>query len=148
LSRVIAVLNGPNLNLLGEREPDIYGHATLPEAEALASEAAQRAGYALDFRQSNHEGVLVDAIQELRKTVAGLVINPAGFTHTSVAIHDALTTVRGPVVEVHLSNLHRREEWRRISQVSTVADCVIMGCGVRGYALAVDYITSSPAERG
>lgn len=141
---VIAVLNGPNLNLLGEREPEVYGRATLQDAEALATETAERHGFRLDFRQTNHEGVLVDAIQELRTSVSGLVINPAGFTHTSVAIHDALATVRGPVVEVHLSNLHRREEWRRMSHVSTVADCVIMGCGIRGYALAIDCIAFSP----
>jgi 3-dehydroquinate dehydratase II len=138
----IAVLNGPNLNLLGEREPEIYGHDTLADVEALSRATAAEAGFDVDFRQSNHEGVLVDAIQELRESAAGIIINPAAFTHTSVAIHDALATVKGPIIEVHLSNIHRREPWRSHSYVSSVADAVIMGCGIQGYALAILRVAS------
>lgn len=143
---VIAVLNGPNLNLLGEREPQVYGHDTLADAESLAAKAAADAGYVLDFRQTNHEGVLVDAIQEVRTSAAGVVINAAALTHTSVAVHDALATVAGPVVEVHLSNIHRRERWRRHSYVSDVADAVIVGCGIQGYAFAVQRIARLVGE--
>jgi 3-dehydroquinate dehydratase-2 len=133
----VVVLNGANLNLLGTREPEIYGHDMLLDAEALARAEARRYGVEVDFRQSNHEGVLVDAIQEVRTTALGIVINPAGFTHTSVVIHDALATVDGPVLEVHVTNIHRREEWRKTSHVSTVADGVVMGCGIQGYAFGV-----------
>ncbi len=98
---------------------------------------AAECGFAVDFRQSNHEGTLVDAIQERRTSAAGIVINLAAYIHTSVAIHDALATVTGPVVEVHLSNIHRREPWRHHSYVSSVADAVIMGCGIQGYTLAI-----------
>lgn len=142
----IAVLNGPNLNLLGEREPHIYGHDTLTQVEELCRGTASESGLQVDFRQSNHEGVLVDAIQELRTTVAGIVINPAALAHTSVAIHDALEVVDVPVVEVHISNVHRREEWRHHSYVSLVADAVIMGCGIEGYALAVRRIANLAAR--
>ena len=135
--RAVVVLNGANLNLLGTREPRIYGHDTLGDAEALARAEASRYGAEVDFRQTNHEGVLVDAIQEVRSSALGVVINPAAFTHTSVAIHDALAMVEGPVVEVHVTNIHRREEWRKTSHVSTVADGVVMGCGIQGYAFAV-----------
>jgi len=140
--QTIAVLNGPNLNLLGEREPEIYGHDTLADVETLSRATAAEAGFAVDFRQSNHEGVLVDAVQELRQSTAGIIINAAAFTHTSVAIHDALATARCPVIEVHISNFHRREPWRKHSYVSSVADAVIMGCGIQGYALAILRVAS------
>lgn len=142
MSRTIAVLNGPNLNLLGEREPEVYGHETLADVERLCRAVCEETGFALDFRQSNHEGVLVDVIQELRAGVAGIVINPAALTHTSVAIRDALATVSAPVLEVHLSNIHRREEWRHHSYVSGVADAVIIGCGIQGYAFAVQRVVA------
>ena len=109
---VIAVLNGPNLNLLGERDPRAYGTTTLPEIEKLCHAVADRLGYDLDFRQTNHEGVLVDAIHELRHSAAGVVVNAAALSHTSVGVRDALAVVDGPVVEVHLSNIHRREAFR------------------------------------
>ena len=133
----VLVLNGPNLNLLGAREPHIYGSLTLAEVEAVCRDAAQAAGLALDFRQSNHEGVLVDWIQAARGTAAGIVINPGGYSHTSVAIHDALRLFEGPILEVHLSNIHQREAFRHHSYVSLVARGVICGLGAHGYALAV-----------
>jgi 3-dehydroquinate dehydratase-2 len=134
----LLVLNGPNLNLLGTREPEIYGRETLADVEASCVEAAAGHGRTVDFRQSNHEGVLVDWIQEARTGHAGIVINPAAYSHTSVAVHDALAALDGrPVVEVHISNIHKREPFRHHSYVSSVADGVIAGCGVQGYALAI-----------
>ncbi len=133
----VLVLNGPNLNLLGAREPHIYGSLTLADVEVVCRDAAQAAGLALDFRQSNHEGVLVDWIQAARGTAAGIVINPGGYSHTSVAIHDALRLFEGPILEVHLSNIHQREAFRHHSYVSLVARGVICGLGAHGYALAV-----------
>ena len=133
----LLVLNGPNLNLLGVREPKIYGSQSLADIEAVCAEAAQAAGMALDFRQSNHEGELVDWIQAARGTAEGMVINPAAYTHTSVAIHDALRLFEGPIVEVHLSNIHQREPFRHHSFVSLVARGVICGLGAHGYALAI-----------
>jgi 3-dehydroquinate dehydratase-2 len=137
----VVVLNGPNLNLLGEREPDVYGHHTLADVEALCRKAASLAGLDIDFRQSNHEGVLVDAIHEVRTTAAGIVINAGAYTHTSIAIRDALAAVRVPVFEVHLSNVHAREEFRHHSYLSAVSDGVIMGCGPSGYAYAIARIS-------
>ena len=134
----LLVLNGPNLNLLGTREPEIYGRETLADVEALCAAAAAEHGRTVDFRQSNHEGVLVDWIQEAGDGHAGIVINPAAYSHTSVALHDALAALDGkPVLEVHISNIHRREPFRHHSFVSSVADGVIAGCGVQGYALAI-----------
>ncbi|MFM6851703.1 MAG: type II 3-dehydroquinate dehydratase [Terrabacter sp.] len=133
----IAVLNGPNLNLLGERQPEVYGHETLEDVRALCQRAAHAAGLELDFRQSNHEGELVDAIQELRHSTVGLVVNAAAYTHTSVAIRDALAVVTAPVIEVHISNVHRRESFRAHSYLSDVVDGVIVGCGTQGYELAI-----------
>jgi 3-dehydroquinate dehydratase-2 len=133
----LLVLNGPNLNLLGAREPKVYGSLTLADIEAVCLEAADAAGMELEFRQSNHEGELVDWIQAARGTAAGIVINPGGYTHTSVAVHDALRLFEGPIVEVHLSNIHQREAFRHHSFVSLVAKGVICGLGGHGYALAV-----------
>jgi 3-dehydroquinate dehydratase II len=138
MPKTIYVLNGPNLNLLGEREPEKYGHATLADVEKLCRTTAQRHGFGIEFRQSNHEGEIVDSIQEARaKKAAGLVINPAGFTTTSIAILDALLTMQAPVIEVHITNIHAREEFRRHSYVSLAARAVVCGFGIEGYALAI-----------
>ncbi|AEF39543.1 type II 3-dehydroquinate dehydratase [Hoyosella subflava] len=137
----IVVLNGPNLNLLGQRQPDIYGSDSLPDVERLCQEAAAPRGFTIDARQSNHEGVLIDWIHEVRQTCAGLVINPGGLTHTSVALRDALVTVEAPVIEVHISNIHKREEFRHRSYVSGISEGVICGLGVYGYVAAVGYLT-------
>jgi len=138
MAKTIYVLNGPNLNLLGTREPQLYGRATLAEVEKLCQTTAQSHGLAVVFRQSNHEGEIIDWIQEARaKDAAALVINPAGFTTTSVAILDALLAVDAPVVEVHITNIHAREEFRRHSYVSQAARAVICGFGIGGYALAI-----------
>ncbi|HKX09551.1 MAG TPA: type II 3-dehydroquinate dehydratase [Stellaceae bacterium] len=134
----IFVLNGPNLNMLGVREPHLYGTDTLADVEAACAERAGELGLDIDFRQSNHEGQIVDWIQEARQGADGVVINPAGFTHTSVAVHDALKLLEVPVIEVHLSNIHRREEWRHHSYISLVATGIIMGLGSQGYLLALD----------
>lgn len=139
----VAVLNGPNLNLLGTRRPEIYGHTTLAEVQRMCQDEADRLGLELDFRQSNHEGQLVDWIQELATEVKagrciGAVLNPAAFTHTSVALHDAIEGVELPVVELHISNIHRREEWRHRSWVSLVASGIVMGMGVVGYPVAIN----------
>jgi 3-dehydroquinate dehydratase-2 len=134
----IYVLNGPNLNLLGTREPDIYGRDTLADVEKLCQTTAKQHGLTVVFRQSNHEGEIVDWIQEARaKNAAGLVINPAGFTTTSIAILDALLMLKVPVIEVHITNIHAREEFRHHSYVSKVARAVICGFGTQGYALAL-----------
>ena len=134
---LITVLNGPNLNLLGTREPEKYGHATLDDVETLCAETAEEYGLAIDFRQSNAEGELVTWIQECRGRAAGIIINPAGYTTTSIAILDALLAVGLPVIEVHITNIHRREEFRHHSFVSKAATGVIAGLGVQGYALAL-----------
>lgn len=137
MSRHLLILNGPNLNLLGQREPEIYGHQTLADIEADCAALAADLGCALSCRQSNHEGMLVDWIQEARGTADGLIINPGAYSHSSVAILDALNAYEGPVIEVHLSNIHRREAFRHHSYVSLRADGVIMGMGAEGYALAL-----------
>ncbi|MGN9796396.1 type II 3-dehydroquinate dehydratase [Streptomyces sp. OZ13] len=136
----VLVLNGPNLNLLGLREPAIYGTDTLDRIESLCHDTGKPLGLHVDFRQSNHEGVLIDAVQEARTAHRGIVINPAGYSHTSVALRDALAAVGLPVVEVHLSNIHRREPFRHHSHVSGVADTVICGAGAHGYALALTHL--------
>jgi 3-dehydroquinate dehydratase II len=134
---LVAVLNGPNLNMLGLREPAIYGATTLDDVEQLCAEAGDSLGLAIDFRQTNHEGELISWVQECHGRAAGIVINPAGYTHTSVALMDALLAVGLPVVEVHLSNIHRREAFRHHSYVSRAATGVICGLGASGYALAL-----------
>jgi 3-dehydroquinate dehydratase II len=139
----IYVLNGPNLNLLGTREPEKYGHATLADVEKLCRETARRFDLDVDFRQTNHEGVIVDWFHEARqKGVAGIAINPAGYSHTSVAILDAISAVQIPTVEVHITNIHQREEYRHLSYVSKGARGVICGFGVTGYALAITGLAS------
>ena len=134
----ILVLNGPNLNLLGEREPHIYGDATLAEIEERCKAVGARLSLDVDCRQSNHEGVLVDWIHEARKNAAGIVFNPAAYSFTSLAILDALNAAEKPCVEVHLSNIHRREEFRHHSYVSLAAKGMIAGFGPKGYVLALE----------
>ena len=138
MSNSIYVLNGPNLNLLGTREPELYGRATLADVEKLCRATARRFGLAVEFRQSNHEGEIIDSIHQARgEQAAGLIINPAGFTTTSVAILDALLTMEAPVIEVHITNIHTRESFRRHSYVSRAARAVVCGFGANGYALAI-----------
>jgi 3-dehydroquinate dehydratase II len=137
VSRIVYVLNGPNLNLLGKRQPEIYGRETLADVEADCRRLAQELGLEIRFHQSNREHEIIDWIHEARETAGGIVINPAAFTHTSVAILDALNTFEPPVVEVHISNVHRRESFRHHSYVSLRADGVIAGCGTQGYELAI-----------
>ena len=143
MAKTIYVLNGPNLNSLGSREPEKYGHSTLADVETLCRETAKRYGLDVDFRQSNHEGEIVDAFHEAKKKKAvGVVINPAGYTTTSVAILDAIYAVQLPTVEVHITNIHQREEYRHHSYVSKGAKGVICGLGVQGYALAIAGLAS------
>jgi 3-dehydroquinate dehydratase-2 len=131
------ILNGPNLNLLGKRQPAVYGHETLADVEAACREAAGPLGFAIRFHQSNREYELIDWIHEAREQAAGVIINPAAFTHTSVAIHDALITCECPILEVHISNIHKREAFRHHSYVSSLASGVIAGFGTQGYVLAL-----------
>jgi 3-dehydroquinate dehydratase II len=137
MSNLIYVLNGPNLNLLGKREPEIYGSDTLADVEAMCAEVGQGFGLAVQLLQSNYEGQIVDWIHEAREEAGGIIINPGAYTHTSVAILDALNTYAGPVLEVHISNVHKRESFRHHSYVSRRADGVIAGFGVEGYTLAM-----------
>lgn len=135
----ILLLNGPNLNLLGTREPQVYGHATLADVEAMVTKLASGRGAAIDCLQSNHEGVLIDRIHAARLDGTGaIVINPGGLTHTSVALRDALAGVAIPFIEVHVSNVHQREPFRHHSYLSPIAAGVIVGFGVEGYAMAVN----------
>ena len=140
MSKTIYILNGPNLNLLGKRQPEIYGHDTLADVEVSCAEVGQEIGLTVQLMQSNHEGEIVEMIHAARDNAAGIIINPAAYSHTSVAILDALNTFDGPVVEVHISNIHKREEFRHHSFVSARAEGVIAGCGVNGYALAMRHM--------
>ena len=137
MSGTILILNGPNRNLLGKRQPPIYRHETLADLEAQCRVRASELGFEIDFLQSNREYEIIDAIHEYRVSAAGIIINPGAFTHTSVAIHDALKAFSGPIIEVHLSNIHQREEFRHLSYVSFVARGVIAGLGAHGYTLAI-----------
>jgi 3-dehydroquinate dehydratase II len=141
MSKTIYVFNGPNLNLLGVREPEIYGHDTLADVEAACASVAAEAGYALDFRQTNAEHEMVDWFQEVRSGAAGVVFNPAAFTYAAYPVLDAIKMVDSPVIEVHISNIHRREaEWRSNSIMTQVCTGLISGLGVHGYSLAVQHI--------
>jgi 3-dehydroquinate dehydratase-2 len=133
----IVVINGPNLNLLGTREPELYGNATLADIEKLCRTVAESYQFSLDFHQSNHEGVLIDWVQQAHGA-RGLIINAGAYTHTSIALHDALKSLSIPIIEVHLSNLFAREPFRHHSYVSPLAAGVICGLGAQGYALAIE----------
>ena len=139
-ARRLLLLNGPNLNLLGTRQPEVYGSTTLAQIEARVSEVAAEHDLLVRAIQSNHEGEIVDAIQAAREDCAAIVINPAAYSHTSVAIADALRSVALPVAEVHLSNIHAREQFRHHSYVSAVAEMVVAGAGPLGYEMAVRYL--------
>jgi 3-dehydroquinate dehydratase-2 len=138
MAQTLYVLNGPNLNLLGTREPEKYGRSTLADVEKLCRSTAERFGLDIVFRQSNIEGELVNWIQEAHaKNAAGLILNPAGYTTTSIAILDALLAMQMPVIEIHITNIHARESFRQNSYVSKAAKAVIAGFGIEGYALAI-----------
>ena len=138
----VLVLNGPNLNMLGQRQPEIYGHTTLADIAAMVRERAAKLGFAVDFRQSNSEGELVSWIQEARGVMAGIVINAGAYTHTSVALLDALNAAEVPTIEVHLSNIHKREPFRHRSYISLAAVGSIVGLGPTGYLLALDALAA------
>lgn len=137
----ILILNGPNLNLLGTREPEIYGRETLADIEAMCAAKAKAMGAQADFRQSNHEGELVEWIQSAAQGVDGIIINAAAYTHTSVAIHDALKNLSIPIIEVHLSDPKSREEFRHISYIEPLAQSVVTGQGAQGYVLALEKLS-------
>ena len=145
----ILVLNGPNLNLLGRREPAVYGHATLADVERACAEAAAAHGHAIDFRQSNHEGVLIDALHEAGAaaagSIAGVALNAGGYTHTSIALHDAIKAIGLAVVEVHLSNVHAREAFRHHSCIAPACLGVVAGFGVTSYVLAIEALARHAA---
>jgi 3-dehydroquinate dehydratase II len=144
----IYVINGPNLNLLGSREPEKYGRATLAEVEALCRKAALAKGHGIEFRQSNHEGEIIDWIHEADRTAAaGIVLNAAAYTHTSIAILDAVAAVAVPTIEVHITNIHSREDFRGHSYVSKAAKAVLCGFGVEGYALAIEGLAAMIGTR-
>ncbi len=138
MSKLIFILNGPNLNMLGKREPEIYGHQTLSDLEELCAKRAKSLGLEIDFRQSNAEGELIDWIQEARDKASGIILNAAGLTHTSISLLDALQAAELPVIEVHLSNIFRRETFRQHSYISLGANGVICGLGAKGYELALE----------
>lgn len=134
----ILILNGPNLNLLGTRQPEVYGRTTLADVEAMCAEKAKTLGVEIDFRQSNHEGTLVDWIHEAKGKHDGIVINAGAYTHTSIALMDAIASVELPVAEVHISNIHQRESFRHLSYISKVAVGMICGFGPYGYLMGID----------
>jgi 3-dehydroquinate dehydratase-2 len=144
MAKTIYVINGPNLNSLGVREPEKYGHSTLADVEKLCRATAKRYGFGVEFRQTNREGEIVDWFHEAKANkAAGIVINPAGYTTTSVAILDAIFAVQIPTIEVHITNIHQREEYRHHSYISKGAKAVICGFGVEGYALAIQGLASA-----
>jgi 3-dehydroquinate dehydratase-2 len=149
----VLVLNGPNLNLLGTRKPEVYGHTSLADVEAMCRTEAERFGLTLEFRQSNHEGQLIDWIHEFGAEVRagrciGAVFNPGAYTHTSVALHDAIEGIELPVIELHISNVHRREPFRHHSFISPVAVGTVVGLGVHGYPLAIQALHRLSVEAG
>ncbi|MHA6669490.1 type II 3-dehydroquinate dehydratase [Homoserinimonas sp. A447] len=143
---IVKVLNGPNLNLLGLREPHLYGSTTLAQVEKLCATTAADLGIDIEFHQSNHEGVIIDLIHEARERCQGILINPAGFTSTSIAILDALLASELPIVEVHVTNIHKREEFRHMSYVSKAATAVIAGAGPQGYEFGLRHLAALTAK--
>ena len=143
-ARRILILNGPNLNLLGKREPEIYGHTTLAEIEAECLAKAEQLGVKAECRQTNHEGELVEWIQSAALEADAIILNAAAFTHTSLAVHDALKFFAKPVVEVHLSNIYQRESFRHVSYVSPLAVAVLCGFGAAGYGMALEFLARRP----
>jgi len=143
----ILVINGPNMNLLGEREPDVYGKTTLKDIEDALKKLAKELGVEVEFCQSNHEGEIVETIGKSRKTFSAIIINPAAYTHTSVAIRDAVAACGLPTVEVHLSNIYAREEFRHKSLVAPVAAGQISGLGIEGYLAALRYVANLPKSK-
>ena len=143
MKKVIHILNGPNLNLLGEREPEIYGPESIDDIHKLTEDFAKSKNAEIIFKQTNHEGELIEMIQDTRKKSDGLIINPAGYTHTSVAIYDALLSLNIPIIEVHISNIYKREKFRHSSYVSMAANSVISGFGIDGYIFALESMLKS-----
>ena len=142
----VLILNGPNLNLLGTRQPEVYGHTTLGEVEAMCQDAAKQLGLDLSFEQSNHEGVMIDLIHAAKGTHDALIINAGAYTHTSIALMDAVASVEIPTVEVHLSNIHARETFRHTSYLSKVAFGMLCGFGAKGYVMALDAVAEKVAK--
>ena len=138
MKKIIYILNGPNLNLLGEREPEIYGSESIDDIQKLIEQYAKSKNTEIIFKQTNHEGELIEMIHDARKKSDGLIINPAGYTHTSVAIYDALLSLDIPIIEVHISNIYKREKFRHSSYVSMAANSVISGFGIDGYIFALE----------
>ena len=138
MKKIIYILNGPNLNLLGEREPEIYGSESIDDIQKLTEQFAKSKNTEIIFKQTNHEGELIEMIHDARKKSDGLIINPAGYTHTSVAIYDALLSLDIPIIEVHISNIYKREKFRHSSYVSMAANSVISGFGIDGYIFALE----------
>tara|TARA_B100000282_G_scaffold115916_1_gene82411 strand:+ start:1564 stop:2004 length:441 start_codon:yes stop_codon:yes gene_type:complete len=143
MKKVIHILNGPNLNLLGEREPEIYGPDSIDDIHKLTEDFAKSKNAEIIFKQTNHEGELIEMIHDARKKSDGLIINPAGYTHTSVAIYDALLSLNIPIIEVHISNIYKREKFRHSSYVSMAANSVISGFGIDGYIFALESMLKS-----
>ena len=143
MKKVIHILNGPNLNLLGEREPEIYGSESIDDIQKLTEDLAKSKNAEIIFKQTNHEGELIEMIHDARKKSDGLIINPAGYTHTSVAIYDALLSLNIPIIEVHISNIYKREKFRHSSYVSMAANSVISGFGIDGYIFALESMLKS-----
>mgnify|MGYP001211392605 FL=1 len=143
MKKVIHILNGPNLNLLGEREPEIYGPESIDDIHKLTEDFAKSKNAEIIFKQTNHEGELIEMIHDARKKSDGLIINPAGYTHTSVAIYDALLSLSIPIIEVHISNIYKREKFRHSSYVSMAANSVISGFGIDGYIFALESMLKS-----
>lgn len=143
MKKVIHILNGPNLNLLGEREPEIYGSESIDDIQKLTEDFAKSKNAEIIFKQTNHEGELIEMIHDARKKSDGLIINPAGYTHTSVAIYDALLSLSIPIIEVHISNIYKREKFRHSSYVSMAANSVISGFGIDGYIFALESMLKS-----